>query len=100
MPHSFRSDITAHRKLSSAVRLLGHRNTVTPSDWHVVDHQMLHVVLMNTFVQKLHVTLMLLAFQGVITPAEQLSVYNLGKVNLLNIELATISVLKSPYLIC
>lgn len=52
MPHPFRCDIAPHRKPGGAVRLLALHNAVTPCDGHVVYHPLLHVVLVDSVVEK------------------------------------------------
>lgn len=88
MPHPFRCDVTPHREASGAVRLLTLHNAVTPGNWHVVNDPLLHVVLMDTVVQKmqfLHITFPGITFpwRCVVTIAEKLTLIHCsGKIDL------------------
>lgn len=83
MTYPFRGDVTAHRKACGAVRLLALHYAIAPGHWHVVNHPLLHVVLMDTLIQELHFTLLCLLTASIVPPTQQLAlVYRLPKVYL------------------
>ena len=77
------SHIAAHRKARGAIRVLALHDTVAPGDRHVVDHPLLHVVLVDTVVQKFNSLFVVLVALGVVPPAQEPEVLHLlGKLDL------------------
>jgi hypothetical protein len=79
---ALRSHITTNRESGGAVRVLALHYIVTPCDRHVVNHPLLHIVLMDTTIQKVHLPLISLC--GVVSPAEKLAIHHIfAKINLM-----------------
>ena len=73
MSDSFLGDIAANGEACGAVRILALHDAVAPRDGHVVDHPLLHVVLVDTVVKKPHLPLIILSRLGIVLPAQELA---------------------------
>lgn len=87
MSHPFRCDVAPHRETCGAVRLVTLHNAVTPGHWHVVNNPLLHIVLMDTVVQKfqfLHISFLVTFTRcRVVTVAEKHTlIHCLAKIDL------------------
>ena len=60
MLNSFRSDEASNGEPCCAVRLVTLHDGVAPRHWHVVNHPLVHVVLMDTFTKKVQLGFMIL----------------------------------------
>ena len=57
---SFRSDEASDGEPGGAVRLVTLHDGVAPCHWHVVNHKLVHVVLMDTFTKKVQLGFIIL----------------------------------------
>lgn len=60
---SFRSDETANGEPCGAVGLIALHDRVAPCHWHVVDHPLVHVALMDPLAKKLQLALIVFVLE-------------------------------------
>ena len=60
MLDSFRGDETSYREPRGAVGLVTLHDRVAPGHWHVVNHPLVHVALMDTLMKKLQLGFVIL----------------------------------------
>ncbi len=73
MSDTLRGDVAAYGEASGAIGVLALHDTVAPCHRHVVNHPLLHVVLMDTVIEENHfrlICLLIFFIIGVVSPAE------------------------------
>ena len=84
---SFRSDEASDGETCGAVGLVTLHDGVTPGHWHVVNHPLVHVALMDTPMKKLQLGFMILFASFINLGAYLPAVYNIfSKFYLLSVQ--------------